>query len=108
MHDETCEGNDFFKCDYCRQPWRDERPMIEGHKGSLLCTNCLTMACIDVSEPDAPYRCVMCIRDNLELPRWESPMYAGTCLCRECIQQAARVLNKDADVPWTIPEGSGF
>lgn len=108
MHDPTCEGNDFFKCDYCHQSWADDRPMIEGHKGSLLCTKCLTMACVDVSEPAASYRCVMCIREGLDLQCWQSPMYDGVFLCRDCIQQAVRVFGKDPDVDWNVPAGSQF
>ena len=105
MHDPTCEGNDFFKCDFCRQPWRENRPMIEGHKGSLLCTNCLSLACVDLAEPPSGFKCVMCIREELELPRWESPLHDGVFLCRDCVEQAVRVFGKDRDTDWSPPEG---
>jgi hypothetical protein len=44
MHDHDAQGNEFFKCDFCRRPWADDLPMVEGHKGSLICAECLMLA----------------------------------------------------------------
>lgn len=31
-------------CDFCGTPWREDRPMIEGHRGSCICGSCLSLA----------------------------------------------------------------
>ena len=33
-----------FLCDYCGNTWSDDRPMVEGHRGSLVCARCLSLA----------------------------------------------------------------
>ena len=33
-----------FLCDFCGEHWSEERPMVEGHHGSLACGPCLTAA----------------------------------------------------------------
>ena len=35
-------------CDFCGREWTEQVPMIEGHQGSCLCANCLTLAYTEV------------------------------------------------------------
>jgi len=105
MHDLSAEGNDVFLCDFCAKPWREERPMIEGHQGSLLCAPCLSLACVGAGSPDERFACVLCLREGLEIEGWESPLRPGTRACGDCIRQAARAFAKDPDVAWSPPPG---
>ena len=41
-----------FWCDFCRRPWSDQVPFVEGHRGSCICGNCLSMAWIAVETDD--------------------------------------------------------
>ncbi|MFG0273672.1 MAG: hypothetical protein ACF8QF_01310 [Phycisphaerales bacterium] len=113
MHDESAEGMAFFKCDFCRQPWADDRPMIEGHRGHLLCTKCLTVAyqqvVLDGAPPiarlaDEPEEtvCTMCMERRSQ-PAWRSDAFPESIVCLRCIKQSATGFEKDPDTAWTRP-----
>jgi len=94
-------------CDACGSVWTDERPMVEGHQGSCICGACLTVAYSElVLHPteDAPTerKCVLCLEMKSE-PMWASPVREDAIYCRRCVKQAAAVLNKDKDIPWSKP-----
>jgi hypothetical protein len=104
-------------CDFCHQPWSDERPMVEGHQGACICGKCLTIAYREVAldnagSAPADFKCIMCLegpedRRALERPvesGWQSPMYLEASICRRCIKQSAGVLHKDPDIEWRKPE----
>lgn len=108
MHDTDAQGNEFFKCDFCREPWAENRPMVEGHRGSLICCNCLTVAYtavwlhgigISVGEH---VNCSLCLAHHESL-HWESPLHPGIYACKKCINQSGRVLQKDAESGWKLP-----
>ncbi|MEC9373745.1 MAG: ClpX C4-type zinc finger protein, partial [Planctomycetota bacterium] len=71
MHDPTASGNDFFKCDFCRRGWSEERPMIEGHQGSLICGPCMSAAFVDMAageqRAEAGYTCTMCLEERKDI-----------------------------------------
>ena len=92
-----------ISCDYCGADWDEIKPMIEGHRGSVLCLNCLEVALREVQQQTGQYRCAMCIREDLpeSLPRWQSPARPETNLCEECLHQAARGFDRDKEVLWT-------
>lgn len=108
MHDESAEGNDYFKCDYCRRSWAEDRPMVEGHRGSLICGQCLTVAYAEVVvqnlgsavAPDAV--CRMCL-EHREGLHWTSPVQETEHICVRCIKQSAGVLVKDKESGWKKP-----
>ncbi|MBL8989977.1 MAG: hypothetical protein JNJ48_00190 [Phycisphaerae bacterium] len=109
MHDPTAQGTDFFKCDFCRRPWREDRPMVEGHRGSLVCADCLTAAHLEIVNEKRPGHrppehgaCTMCLERRDE-PHWQSPLFDGAFICRRCIRQSAQTLAKDPDSGWTRP-----
>lgn len=105
MHDPTKTGNEFFVCDFCRRHWATDRPMVEGHQGSLICGPCLTTAYATVVNPaqgDAGARCTMCLEarpDN----HWASPAHPDARICARCIRQAAGTLSKDTESGWMRP-----
>ena len=103
-------------CDFCRREWTEDVPMVEGHHGSCICGNCLTLAYAEVvgsgtgSAPNG-YDCRMCLeggKDREALERgdehgWASPLDPEACICRRCIKQAAGALVKDVGSGWKKP-----
>jgi hypothetical protein len=94
-------------CDFCRTPWAVDRPVIEGHHGSVLCGDCLTLAYRGIVLREAPtspagYSCTMCLEKRDE-PGWAGPMYPEANVCRRCVKMAAAVLHKDKDYAWEKP-----
>lgn len=100
----TEHGYVIISCDYCGTDWDQVRPMIEGHRGSVLCLNCLKLALASMTPPGERYHCNLCIRDGLDQPRWTSPA-TGAHACRSCVHQAAGTFSKDPDVDWTWQRG---
>lgn len=107
MHDAGASGLAFFKCDFCRRPWSDDRPMVEGHRGSLICAGCLTVAYTRLAllnDPDTQRveRCALCLEPR-DQPGYASPLDPSTVACLRCIKQSATVLHKDPDIDWSKP-----
>lgn len=108
MQDPNASGMAVFKCDFCHAPWTDERPMVEGHKGSLICGNCLTVAfrAVGLEGGGEAARegesCILCVEHKDE-PYWRSPIFDEVVACRTCVKRSAGVLHKDADVLWSKP-----
>lgn len=112
MHNPAAEGNAYFVCDFCREHWADDRPMVEGHQGSLICSRCLTVAISqaliagDGMTPDrrATAKCTLCLEHRGEFGRyWQSPLYAEACVCERCILQSADTLESDPESTWRRP-----
>ncbi len=108
MHDESAEGNAFFKCDFCLSPWSEDRPMVEGHRGSLICSSCLTVAYTQVVVNDAGelisegVTCGLCLEARTQ-KHWHSPMREEAWGCERCIRQSAQTLEKDEELAWKRP-----
>ena len=98
-----------FLCDFSGRPWDGAFPLVEGHQGSLISGDSLTLAYLEVvvaggnSAPEG-YQCRMCL-EHRDDPAWESPV-TGACICKRCIKQAAGGLHKDPDWDWRKPEAS--
>lgn len=109
MHDKDHDGNLTFVCDYCRQPWSQDRNMVEGHRGSLICSNCLSIAYSEVvyldqgAPVDKDEACLLCLENGRTDPHWRSPIYEQAVVCKRCLKQSAGVLNKDPDIDWQKP-----
>jgi len=107
MHDHAATGNDYFKCDFCRRSWAEELPMVEGHQGSLICSECLTAAYALVAlrgEGEAlqsPSVCALCLEQRADV-HWRGPL-GDAWACKRCIKQSAAILEKDAEVGWKKP-----
>ncbi|MEE9130523.1 MAG: hypothetical protein V3T84_10940 [Phycisphaerales bacterium] len=107
-------------CDFCQREWTEDVPMLEGHHGSCICGNCLSVAYVDVvlngtdTAPDE-YPCPMCLEtteDRASMDRgeeggWQSPLRDEAVICKRCIDLAATALNKDKDSGWTKPTQTG-
>ena len=97
-----------FLCDFSGIAWDGAFPLVEGHKGSLISGDCLTVAYREVvlgdhgSAPEG-YTCTLCLEQRDE-PGWQSPVRPAAVICRRCIKQGAGRLHKDPDWDWTKPE----
>lgn len=109
MHKTDAAGFvEYSECDYCSAR-ADDRVMVEGHQGSLICLNCLSIAYAEVvgagvaaaMEPDEV--CMMCLEERKQ-PHWGSPV-TGKKVCLRCIKQSATVLEKDKGLGWARPAG---
>jgi hypothetical protein len=109
MQRKDDEGRLFFVCDYCHQPWDDHRPMVEGHRGSLICSHCLSIAYAEIVQLKlgAPVeqedKCLLCLEHGRADPHWRSPLVDDAIACKRCLKQAAGVLHKDKDYDWQKP-----
>lgn len=101
-------------CDYCETPWREDLPLVEGHRGAVICGECLAAAYAAVvlrtpgaatssggGEPGQRCECRLCL-ERRPPPVWVSPR-TGVPACRRCIEQAAGVLERDRDYAWRRP-----
>jgi len=100
-----------FLCDFCGQHWREDRPFVEGHRGSCICGPCLTVAYAELvlhktgEEPGEGEACTLCLRPEPGEPAWRSPVRDEALACRTCVKRSAGVLHKDAETDWRKPGG---
>lgn len=102
-------------CDFCRREWTMERPMVEGHRGSCICGDCLRLsytALVLEKQGNAPagYLCTLC-RENRDEIGWvpatipaDQPADQPLAACRRCVNQSAAVLAKDKEYGWKKPQ----
>jgi hypothetical protein len=103
-------------CDYCGREWTEALAMIEGHRGSCICGNCLAIAYREVvlnnvNSAGDDYACTMCLesgKDRAALQRtgeagWRSPVHDEKAICRRCVKLAAGALTRDAESGWRRP-----
>jgi hypothetical protein len=94
-----------FACDFCLKPWDGASPVVEGHRGSLICGDCLAAAYRLLglqnggNAPDG-YTCVMCLEERKE-PGWAGA--TGAVVCKRCGKQSAAVLANNTDYKWIKP-----
>lgn len=103
-------------CDFCHRAWTDDVAMIEGHHGSCICGNCLTIAYTELvmheqNSTGDDFACTMCLETgedreamNRSEPGWRSPMYSEAAICRRCVKLAAGALTKDKESGWNKPK----
>jgi len=97
-----------FICDFCAGTWREDRPMVEGHRGSLICGNCLAMSYRELwlsllGEPLPEHDvCSLCLSNNGD-PVWHSPMNEKSIVCKRCSKQSVVMLERDEEVGWKRP-----
>ena len=99
-----------ISCDFCGTDWDQVLPMIEGHRGSILCLACLKIAIDEIKVHQNTFCCALCIRENLpeNLPRWRPDPYPERAnqkalLCEDCLRQAVEKFHRDPDVDWGKP-----
>lgn len=100
-----------FLCDFCGSPWAAQRPMVEGHRGSLVCAACLSLAFDELwNRPGgavppgdaATPACRMCLETRNE-PHWTSPIDPHARICRRCAKQSVVMLERDPESGFTRP-----
>ena len=96
-----------FLCDFCGRTWDGESPVVEGHRGSLICGDCLAAAYRALvlnsqNSAAAGYQCRLCL-ENRPDPGWIHAANPDAAACVRCIRQSAGVLAKDKDYNWTRP-----
>lgn len=99
-------GGIVISCDFCGTDWDEQLSMIEGHRGSVLCLECLKLA-LDAAEPaDEATDCSLCLSGKpAGTKRWRHPspkpspgLNTGATLCWDCIRLAAKGFHKDPDI----------
>src|SRR5215471_13883877 len=90
-------------CDFCATDWNGAAPVIEGHRGSIICLECLKRALGEMKHGEGKFNCVLCLREGIaeNVDRWEHQNRPGVFACKSCVLQAADVFDRDPDVEWT-------
>ena len=92
-------------CDFCSEAaWAAGSPCIEGHRGSVICGKCLSVAFVSivtckVEEQEA--ECVMCL-EKRATPMWKG-LRDEALICRRCVKQSAGVLQNSPAYDWSKP-----
>ncbi len=99
----TENGGIVIACDFCGTEWDQVRPMIEGHRGSILCLACLRSAQNEMAAGSEPFKCTLCLRDlPADVPSWHHAQKAedanpDAALCGDCLKQAVKAFADDPD-----------
>lgn len=115
MHRADCDPENMtaedFLCDFCLNHWREDRHMVEGHRGNLICSQCLAIGyrevILDETGADAPpgATCSLCLAEK-KGGHWRSPLRDEPVLaCRACLARSATLLEKDPESNWSRPGG---
>src|SRR3954468_3714691 len=91
-----------ISCDFCRTDWDGVSPVIEGHRGAIICLECLKLALENLHSGNSTYKCILCLREPLppSLARFEHANSPATYACEGCIHQTADVFDRDPDIDW--------
>jgi hypothetical protein len=96
------DGGLIVSCDFCGTDWNGASPVIEGHRGSVICLECLKAALGELCAGAGTFKCVLCLREpiNAAVERWSHPAHPRTFACKGCVHQSAEVFDADEDVDW--------
>jgi bacterioferritin-associated ferredoxin len=100
-------------CDFCHQVWHEALPLVEGHRGAVICGDCLRDAYRSIiidkaSLAPAGSTCLLCLEVRPD-PIWTKPSGPAhptqglAAACKRCVNQSAAVLAKDKDFNWKKP-----
>lgn len=106
INDNNVQPEDIL-CDFCgNTAWANDVPCVEGHQGSIVCGNCLTVAYTELvlAEAGAPTEetCRMCL-EHRDDPVWAGVVEPVASICKRCAKQASAVLNKSKQWEWAKP-----
>ena len=100
------EGGIIITCDFCGMDWDQEKPMVEGHRGAVMCLDCVKVALSAMADSPDGFTCTLCLssREPGE-PLWKpTPVATGNpkaVACGSCIDQTAEAFGKDRSVDFT-------
>ncbi len=95
------DGGIVISCDFCLTDWDEVIVMIEGHKGSVLCLDCLKFALKLARPAEASFDCRMCLQHfEPGEPVFRHPDTPEAAICEGCMKQAAGTFSKDPDIDW--------
>lgn len=102
----TEDGGIVISCDFCGTDWDQLLPMVEGHRGSVLCLECLKQALDQALHTADEIECTVCLAKRRPAARvWTHPrprpsrgLKPAAVVCWSCIRQAATRLAKDEEV----------
>lgn len=84
-----------ISCDFCASDWDQVRPMIEGHRGSVLCLDCLRQALDQAAPASHDFDCTLCLQHRPAGRKfWR---HRNAAVCYDCIRLAAKTFHKDPD-----------
>ncbi len=99
-------------CDFCHREWTEAVAMVEGHRGSVICGHCLSLAYVAIGQTEhadavksaaaQSAQCRLCLETKPEA-MWIGPIDLAAHACRRCVRQSAGMLEKDAESGWTRP-----
>jgi hypothetical protein len=104
------EDGIIIACDFCGTDWDEVRPMSEGHKGSVICLECLEKALADRCPADDGFDCTLCRRPyDASTIGWSHPSPGpdpnpDARVCTDCVAQAAKLFSADKDVDFEWKE----
>ena len=103
---ENVQAEDIL-CDYCgNASWAAGEPCVEGHKGSIICGDCLILAytklVLEDSDSTSSEQCRLCLEDRDE-PVWISEFEPTATICLRCTKQCSAVLQKSEHWDWAKP-----
>jgi hypothetical protein len=111
MHREGINENDVkpedILCDFCgNTSWANDVPCVEGHRGSIICGNCLQVSYSELvlAGKGIPVKdkCRMCIEHRSE-PTWQGVVEPIASICLRCTKQSASILDKSKEWDWSKP-----
>ncbi len=103
---KTENGLIVIACDFTGIEWDEHIPMIEGHRGSVICLEALKMAIDGMADASEAFDCTLCLRHTETGSKaWRHPDPPATAnphaiVCEDCIRQADRAFSKDPDTDY--------
>lgn len=105
MQRDTPEGI-VISCDFCGTDWDEVKPMLEGHRGSVMCLDCLRRALAESTTEGGPFTCTLGLTEHEAGERrwWHQDPEPGPGLNREAVvswrhvRLAAKTFHKDKDI----------
>lgn len=100
------DGGIIISCDFCGRDWDQQAPMIEGHRGSVICLDCFKRALDEAGPAQTAYDCTMCLQHREAGGKvWRHPnptpsagLNRQAAICWPDIRQAAKAFHKDKDI----------
>ena len=104
------EDGIIIACDFCGTDWDQVSPMVEGHRGAVICLACAKLALAGENTSPDDFTCTLCLGPQTAGEGWwrsddpPAAANADAAVCASCIQQVAEAFDKDRSVDFSIDE----